>query len=224
MLEVLQNQYFILFYGIALFYSIIKYKYYFDSILRYFPILIGYTLLTELLGLIIREFDSFQLVYIEGYSYYNQLIFNIFDIIFFLYFFFVFRKALHNSNTKRAIFISTFIYLLVAIINPFLQDILMFPQIWAIIIGSIILVFCCVNYLVEVKKAIQDNKRINLLFWICIGLLVFNIAYPIIMSIGVLNYELYEQLQLHIFLRALIATMYGFFIIGFVKTKKRVVL
>ena len=224
MLDFLKIHYFDILYGIALVYSIIKYRYYFDSILKYFPILIGYTLLSELLGFIIRHSDNFQLVYKQGYSYYNQLIYNIFDVVFFLYFFYVFWQAVKNSKVKKFIKLGIVLFILVSIINPFTQDIVILPQMYAIITGSIVLIFCVLNYLYERREIKNEKQKANLLFWISIGLLTFYLFYPIVISIGILDYELYQQFRLGQINRILIAAMYSCFIIGFAKTKRRVVL
>ena len=76
--EFLKENYFLALYAIALILSIIRYKGYFDSLLKYLPMIIAYTLISEILGLVIREYDDIQIVYLEGYSFYNILIFNIF--------------------------------------------------------------------------------------------------------------------------------------------------
>jgi len=221
--ELLKSNYFLVLYAVALVLSLYKYKYYFESILKYFPIIIAYTLFSEILGLLIRDFEGFQIVFEEGYSYYNQLIFNIFDIIFFLYFFFVFRKVSDSSVAKKVINRCILVFVLVSLINPFLQGFKTVPQIGLIIYGSLILVFCTINYFIERKKGMKKDKRPNLLFWISIGLLLFYSFYPIIMTILVVDLELYLQLKIHEFLKVLITIMYGFFIVGFIRVKKRLV-
>ena len=223
-MEILENNYFIIFYGIALVYSIVKYKFYFDTPLRFFPIIIGYTLLSEILGYFIRDFEGFQLIYMEGYSYYNQLIYNIFDIIFFLYFYYVFWHAVSKDSNKKLIKYGSIFFIVASVINPFFQDIMIFPQLLAIIAGSILLLLSIVLYLLEGKSQVETKKRSNLMFWICIGLFVFYIFYPIIMAMGVLDYDLYKHFGLHGLLRILITFMYGCFIIGFARLKRPLVL
>lgn len=205
-------------------YSIIRYRYYFDSVLKYLPIIIGYTLTSEILGVLIRDFDSFQLIYIEGYSYYNQLIFNIFDIVFFLFFFFVYRRAVKNDINKRSILVATVLFVITAIINPFFQNALIFPQMYTIIVGSLILIICIVFYLYEHISLKERRPKPNLLVWISIGLLIFYFFYPIIISIGILDSDLYQRFAMHKILRVLIVLMYGFFIVGFARMKKPLVL
>lgn len=224
MIEFLKNNYFIVLYAVALMFSMFRYRYYFDSALKYFPIIIAYTLLSEVLGLLIRDVEEFQIIYVKGYSYYNQLIFNIFDVIFFLYFFYVYRKATNNPKVKKFIGIGAIVFVIVSTINPFVQDMMLFPQMYTIIAGSLIIIGCALNYLVQKRKLEDLRQKSNLLWFISIGLLVFYLFYPVIMAIGVLDYQLFEKLQLIEVLRMLIAIMYSCFIIGFARTKKRVVL
>jgi len=50
-IEFIKEDYFLIVYGITWFFSVINYKKYFDTVLKYFPILIAYTFLNELFGL-----------------------------------------------------------------------------------------------------------------------------------------------------------------------------
>jgi hypothetical protein len=70
-----------LLYFLALILSIVKYHLYYDTILKYLPILIVYTFLTETLGIIIRDVDEIQIIYKQEYYNYNTAIFNIFDML-----------------------------------------------------------------------------------------------------------------------------------------------
>ncbi len=63
----LKNYGFILLYGVALLISIMRYRNFFDSILRYFPIIIGYTFLTEILGGYIRANENFRIIFNLSY-------------------------------------------------------------------------------------------------------------------------------------------------------------
>ena len=134
-LEFLTDYYFILVYGIALFFSIAKYRLYYDSVLKYFPIIIAYTLIAEVLGGLIAKNDDLQIVYLEGYSFYNQLIFNIFDFIFFLYFFYVFWKITLNAHYGRLITYGAIAFVVSSIINPFFHGLTLYPQMLASSVG-----------------------------------------------------------------------------------------
>ncbi len=205
---------FILLYGVTLLFSIVRYRRYFDSVLKYFPIIIGYTFLTELLGYLIRENENFQIVYLEDYSVSNSIFYNIFDIILFLYFFYIFWYISTRSKHKILIKYGAIIFIVISILNPFIQDFIVFPQIYALTIGSFVLVACTIMYLQELhSKSKRIPNRKNLLFWISLGLMSFYSFYPALMIIGV-YYRNYAQSirPLHY---GLIILMYLCFIIGF---------
>lgn len=210
------NNYYIVLYAIALALSMVRYHRYFDSLLKYFPVIIGYTLLTEILGILIRDIEDLQIVYLEGYSFYNLFIYNIFEVIFFLYFFFVFRNAVANSKFKKLIGYGSILFIVGSVINPFFQNIMLYPQMLAYSFGSIILISCIIMYFAELRKKSRTHNHHNLLFWISLGLLIFYSLYPFILLIGYFNYELYlvwHMRQIHLML---IAAMYLCFILGFV--------
>ncbi|SHJ83663.1 hypothetical protein SAMN04488007_1622 [Maribacter aquivivus] len=192
MLEYLLDNYYMPLYFIALVLCIIKYQLYYDTVLRYFPILLTYTFMTEVLGLIVRDVDDIQLVYRQEYYNYNTIIFNIYDIIFFLYFFYVYYQLSNNRLTKNLIKYGGATFLLTCIVNLFIQDFFTEPQNFAIIIGSIILVYAASIYL---YKLIITKHRLplyrNLLFWLSAGILFFYICYPITMYILSFNYDFF---------------------------------
>lgn len=119
--DFLLGNYFMALYAVALVLSILRYRRYFDSLLKYLPILIGYTLLSETLGYFIRVNDDLQIVYLEGYSFYNQFIFNIFDIIFFLYFYYVYWNAIQNIRFKKLIKYGAALFIISSLVNPFFK-------------------------------------------------------------------------------------------------------
>jgi uncharacterized membrane protein YidH (DUF202 family) len=184
MLEYILNNYFMLLYFLALILSIAKYHLYYDTILKYLPILIVYTFLTETLGIIIRDVDEIQIIYKQEYYNYNTAIFNIFDIIFFLYFFYVFYHIIENSLCKKVIKYGSVVFVLTCTINLFVQDFYVDPQNYAIIIGAIILLYAVLNYLYNIfSKKHKLPLHNNLLFWISLGILIFYTFYPVSMYI-----------------------------------------
>ena len=216
-LEFLKKNYFVILYAVTLLFSLIRYRRYFDSILKYLPILIAYTLLTEILGYYILEYEEFQIIYIEEYAVNNSIIYNIFDLIFFMYFFYVFWQAVEKPNNKKIIKYGVILFIVASLINLFLQKFWLFPQIYSIIVGSAVILLCTLLYLKELNKKLKNiSKHSNLLFWICIGLVVFYPFYPVFIIIGQYHYKLYSQL-FRVPHHALIAIMYIFFIIGFIK-------
>ena len=217
--EFIKNNYILAFYAIALLLSILRYRRYYDSLLKYFPILIGYTLLTEILGKLIRDNDDLQIVYLDGYAFYNQLIFNIFDIVFFLYFFYVYRNAVSKIKFKNWIKYGAFLFITCSIINPFFQDFLLYPQMIALTIGSLVLIFSILLCFLDKKTSTNFPNRHNLLFWISLGLLLFYTFYPFILLLG-FDYDLYQKLHIRIIHHVLIALMYSCFILGFILMRR----
>lgn len=204
-------------YPIALILSIRKYHLYFNTVLKFLPILIGYALLSEVLGFLIRDYDSFQVVSLEEYSFANNLIFNIYDIVFFLYFYYVYWKILKIEKHKILIPYGVFLYLGSCIVNPFFQEFTIFPQVFASSIGSLLLILCIYFYFSEIHKGLHCKD--DLLAWISLGLLVFNLFFPLIMITGQFDYSLYQSLNLRQVHYLLITAMYVCIIIGLLRVR-----
>jgi len=125
-------------------------------------------------------------------------------------------KAKHKAFLRYGI-VS---FIIISIINPFLQDFRLYPQLYAIITGSLLLVSCCVLYIRQCSKNDDSNSKYsNVLLWISIGLLSFHPFYPILMSIGTKINEFYLPVfnTTHY---SLITIMYACFIIGFLRMRR----
>ncbi|MFS4448287.1 hypothetical protein [Maribacter sp. 2307UL18-2] len=175
-------------------------------------------MLSEILGYLIRDHEYFQIVYLEKYDFANYIIFNIYDVVFFLYFYCLFWKLLRREKSRSFIKYGAVCYLVAAMINPFFENVFIFPQIFASTLGSIILIISIVLYLKEVRQNIIKKREI--LLWICAGLLIFNLFFPMILIAGRFDYPLYEKLSFRQFHYFLIAAMYICFIIGFLKMNR----
>lgn len=220
-IDFLKNDGYIILYAIALIFSLHRYSKYFDTILKYLPILLGYVFLTEILGYLVKWNENFQLIYLDGFSIENSVVYNVFDLILFLYFYFIYWKVLKTAGYRSFVKYGAIIFILVSLVNPFFQNFLILPQIYSLTIGSIVLVICVLLYLIELKTANNgiSNSR-NLLFWISLGLLAFYITYPIVMIIGIYYGELYRELNIKRFHLLTIVLMYSFFITGFIRMRK----
>lgn len=210
-----------LFYASALLFSVKHYSKYFDSTFKYLPIIIAYTFLTELLGAYIKYNEGFQIIFIDEQYTNNSIIFNIFDIVIYSYFFYIFWKSIKSQKHKNIIKYGAFLFFIACIINPLIQDFILYPQIYAIAIGSINLILCILMYFYQTKE--NKNKLPNnrsLLSWISIGLLIFYTAYPILMLTGLSYPDLYRKYNLRIILQALICLMYFCFSIGFIRMRR----
>ena len=217
----LSEYYFLLFCAMALSVSVYTYRWYYHSVLKYLPILIGYTFLTEILGVIIFEFENIQIVLRDGYSNYNNLIYNVFDILFFLYFYYIFWKTFTDRKMKSIVLIGGLLFILTSLINPFFQDFILYAQLWASSIGSLVLILCILLFYTQTKTSTSKNNKFSVLLrWISLGLLVFYIFYPIILIIGHLDYSLYQKLHIRQLQHFLIAVMYLGFILGFLRMRR----
>lgn len=219
MYDFLKDNYFIPLYGITLLISLLRYNRYYSSILKYFPLIIIYTMMSEILGFFIRDFDDFQIVYIEQYKYANYIIFNIYDLVFFFYFYFIFWSVAKRKKHKNIIKYGALVYIVASLINPFIHNIMIFPQFYASTIGSIVLIMAIVLYFREIGVQKGNNKHNLLLTWISYGLLIFNIFFPVISLLSYYNFPLYDKLHLRQFHYLLIIATYVCFIVGFVVMK-----
>lgn len=210
-------------YALTFAFAVVKYPKYYDSVLKYFPIIIAYTLLTEILGWYILTYEDFQLIYLDQINKYelnNAIVYNIFDIIFYLYFFHLYRHVMKKAKHKLVIRYGAILFIIISIINPFLQDFRLYPQLYAIIAGSSILVSCGVLYIRQCSENDDNNlKYSNILFWISIGLLSFHPFYPVLMSIGTKINEFYVP-AFNTIHNLLIIIMYACFIIGFLRMRR----
>lgn len=208
-------------YAVVFTLSLIKYQYYYETSLKAFPILLAYIFLTEIFGVLIRDINEIQIVFENTYQNHNHLIFNILDIVFFLYFFYIYWKSTSNPKLKKYIKWGTFLFCTASIVNPFFEPFILKPQLLVIITGSGALVLFAFLYLKEHRNipAAFSNYR-KLLRWISIGLVCFYTFYPAIISVGQLNEDLYNTLHLRKLLLFLIVVLYSCFIIGFLRLSK----
>lgn len=222
LLKLLVENYFIPIYGVALILAIIRYRSYFNTVLKYFPIIIAYTFFNELLGLSIKYIDDFQFVSIERYSYYNLILFNIFHFIFFLFFYYVYWNSIEHRIHKKIIKLGSYVFISVNIISLLFQDPMLVYLYYAYALGAILLIVAIIFYFKKIffEKSNPRKHYHNLLFWVSSGLFIFYLIDPAIMVIGIKNEYLYNKYNLHSLLYKLITVMYLFFITGFIISKR----
>lgn len=219
----LQNSY-IPIYGVTLLLSLYKYPKYFDSKLKYLPIIFIYTFLNELLGRIIRNYEEFRLISNEVYSDYNWLIFNVYTIIFYLYFYYIFWSHFEIKISRKIIYWGAILFLVVSMINSFIQNFNMIPQVYGYVFGGLILIYCLILYFKKFFSLQKDFAfKEDILFWLSVGLLIFYVGYLPIKVIryvhtmdGLVSPPLVKRIHL-----LLIIISYSCFIIGFIRMKKR---
>lgn len=222
LVDLISENFFLPIYLVTFIVSIVQYRKYFDTELKYFPILLVYTLFNELLGVLIRTYPSFSLFSELKDSSFNQIIYNIYSIVFFIFFYNLFWKLIINSRYKRWIFIGSIAVSLSFVISCFFQNPRETDLFYAVSLGSWFLVFCISLYFHDLrlqrKKIIQKN---NLVFWVSLALVMFYTIFPILFLIGYLNYDLWDNLKLRTILKILIILMHGIFITGLMLSKRR---
>ena len=182
--------------------------------------LIIYTFFTELLGYFIKYNDQFLFFSDYRYTWHNVIIYNVYQLIFFLFFYRVYRKnfkkKLHGNWAKYGSYLCILSYL----VNSIFSNPLHHRLIYAHIVGSFILIFILVLYYLEKKseESMYPQSQ-NLLFWVSIGLFVFYLVFPVISILGNVSIDL--QFYSRRILLSSIGIMYGCFIIGLLVGKRK---
>ncbi len=196
--------------GIAAILSLILFHKYNKTPLKYIPIILWYSFSNELIGIFLLNS-------------YNVILYNIYNIVFFLYFFYLFQHILQHKRTKLWAIYSGIIFLVAIITNLFYHNFLLESQLISYLIGAILLIICIVLFYIEI---INSSKilyiKTNLFFWISTGLLLFYIGYipiKLVRSFYELKDNLFLSLSLVQYL--LIIIMNSCFIIGFLWMKKK---
>lgn len=222
-LDVLLENTFVPIYGVALVVALIYYPKYYNTPLKYLPILFVYTFLNELLGVLIYRYDLFSLFVNDIYSYYTWVIYNIYNIVFYLYFYYVFWCFIENENHKKFIGFGGIFFIVVSLINPFFQNFLIESQVFAYVVGGLALLLCTLLYFLQlcgVPKTFYVSR--DILFWLSIGLSIFYVGYLPIKIVRYFNaaHGFNEFVHLRKIHLSLILIMYVCFIIGFLRMRR----
>ncbi len=218
-LDFLKTNYFVVVYGITWFISVFAYKKYFDTALKYFPIIIAYTFFSELLGGVIAENENFQLIFGYQYINHNAILYNIYHLCFFLFFFFVYYNVTTIPKKKKIIKYGAGIFILVNLVNTFFQNPFIESLLYAYISGVLFLIYITLSYFKEAFQKFNFSllKR-SLLFWVSTGLLLFHSIYLPLKIIRVVDYYYYAPFrQFHLMM---IVVMYLLFCFGFIVSKR----
>lgn len=202
--------------------SVLNYKKYFDTVLKYLPVFIAYTFFTELLGYFVKYHENFQFFSDERYSWHNVIIFNIYQIVTFAFFYWVYWKTYGLRKHKEWIKYSSALVVSAYVTSLFFQNPFHTNLYYADLVGSMVLLFAI--YLYYQEKQTEENpypQRNNLLFWVSIGLFVFYLFAPFIFLIGYVKYDIWLEFHLQKVLLILILLMYLLFIIGFIWGRRR---
>lgn len=219
-LDFIKTNYFVVVYGITWFISVFTYRKYFDTLLKYFPIIIAYTFFSELLGSLVGQNENIQLVF--GYEQKNlqYIVYNIYYPCFFLFFFYIYWKSSSDKKQKNIIKYGSFLFIIVNFLNLIAENPLTSSSKYAYIFGTIHLIYCTLSYFSRVFK---ENRfsiiKYSLFFWVSLGLLIFHTTYLPLKILREFYYELYIPLrQFHL---VMIVVMYVLFSTGFIISKRR---
>lgn len=209
------EQYFLPFYVVVWLVAVARYRTFFDTPLKYYPIYLMYTFLTELLGYLVKYTDEFQFFSEKKYDWHNVIIFNIYSVIAFSFFFYIYWKVLQIKKHKRWVVYGGLISLLAYLISLFFQDPLHMNLYYADLTASMVLLFNIGLYVKEKwnEEGTYPIKR-NLMFWTSLGLAVFHAIFPYLFLIAYEAPEIWAKFQLRDVLKVLIIFMYGTFMIG----------
>ncbi|RIV31455.1 hypothetical protein D2V08_13455 [Flagellimonas lutimaris] len=222
LIRFLTDHFYIPLYLITWIISVIRYKRFYDTPLKYLPMLIIYTFFTEVLGYFIKYYNEFVFFSDGRYAWHNVIIYNIYQIVFFIFFFEVYRKVLQRQSLKKQIRYLSFVCVLSYIINAIVYNPLHQQMTYAHIIGSVMMVYILIIYFRE--KYLEDTPyplKFNLMFWLGSGLMIFYTFFPIISIIYLLKLNIGIQIYFRPILLTSIALMYGLIIIGLVIGKRK---
>lgn len=221
-LDFLLKQFYIPLYLITWMISLWRYKSFFDTALKHLPILIIYTFFTEVLGYFIKYNDEYQFFSDGRYNWHNVIIYNIYQVVFFVFFLQVYKKVIKSKKVKKQIRYLNIVCVLSYTINAIAYNPLHNQTTYAHIIGSLILLYVLVIYFRE--KYLEESPyplKFNLMFWLSSGLTIFYTFFPIISMIYLLKLNIGVQIYFRPILLTSIALMYGLIIVGLIAGKRK---
>lgn len=209
-------------YLIAVLVALWRYPRYFDTPMRYFPVLLMYTLATEILGVLTIEYNEISLFVNDLFRNYNWLIYNIYLILFTLYFVHVYYQVIQKTGHRRLILTAAGGFLFICALNPLFQSFRYEMQLASYLSGSAVLVLASVLYLIH-RKARSGRwfSDRDLLSWVGVGLAIFYAGFIPVTLIRNYNslYQIANPIVIRIVLQGLIMIMYGCIIIGFLRMR-----
>jgi len=195
--------------------AIYKFPLYKETPLQYLPLILLFTVVTEFFGGYIKLYSGFS----------NVILFNIYYLLYFSFFFYVFMKVIEEKRFKNYIKICIGVFWLIYISDLFLTDIMQESFTRAYIAGAGGLIFCIILYYITIlQSSLVLIIKNDLLFWISVGLFLFFIGYIPIKIIKSWFFSVQIEgffLLLLIIQFSLIIVMYSFFLIGFLWMKRR---
>lgn len=173
-MELLKNLQFSILFATALTATFYFYKYKHTE-LRLFLFLFWYTAINE----------AIAVCYWDYYGTTNNGFYNVLDIIRFSIIIWILKKNINDPKTLRQRIVTILLYSvwIFYFINILSKDPTKYFLDYSFIYGSIITVIAIMYYLIDLIKSSQiSSLKKDLLLWINIGFLIFNISYPIILA------------------------------------------
>ncbi len=123
-------------YFITLLISIFTYKKYFDTGLKYFPMIIAYTFLNEMLGHLIKYSDNFAFLTDKLFA--NDIIYNIYDIFYYGFFYILYWGLITQQKYRHWIKILSMLVIASYVVSCFFQNPLQISLFYATSLASLI--------------------------------------------------------------------------------------
>lgn len=202
---------YVIVFGIAIF----KFPFYKDTSLRFIPFILLLTIITEFFGGYIKKEYSDLLS--------NVVLFNVYYLLYFSFFFYIFMKMIEEEKFKNYIKIGIGLFWVFYLRDFIFIGLSQNSFTISYLAGSVILIYCIILYYIHILQSplILVVKN-DLLFWVSVGLFLFYIGYIPIKIIKTWYYEPGVFFNLLILIQfSLIVVMYLFFLIGFLWMKKR---
>src|SRR5690606_14978015 len=128
-------------YAITLLIALIKYPKYYNSPLKFFPVLLMYTFLTETLGYITKNYEQYEISIYSTFVNHNVIIYNIYNLVFFSYFLYVYWNSINNEKHKEYILYGGILFFVIALTNPFFQSFKLESQLFTYIAGGLLIIY-----------------------------------------------------------------------------------
>ena len=179
LVEILFAEPFLLVYALVLTASLIRYSRYYDTPLRFFPIVLMFNLLTVILGMSILNGKDGSVIFENFNVNLTWLAYNSYTLVFFLYMCHIYLVYLESQKLRKALLIGVCFYVLVSLGNIFIQDFVTQSQLYSYMAGALLMIFFGAAYIVQQnrKKEMKGIHHHNLLWWISLGNLVFFTGY-----------------------------------------------
>ncbi|MCM4169564.1 hypothetical protein KCTC52924_00345 [Arenibacter antarcticus] len=211
-------------YALSVLIALVKYPKYYNTPLGLFPVILMYTLLTEILGYITKNYEVYNISLFSTFVEYNVIIYNIYNIIFFCYFFYVYWSYIDNKKYKNQILYGGVLFLIITVINTTFESFTLESQLYSYLVGGLLIIYCTILFFLERKK-IQEkhNYRYASIKWISIGLFIFYLGYLPIKASRYYNYlyKINEYIHLRRIHLLLICILYSCFIIGLYRMRRK---